>query len=225
MTPFSTISNTDKKPPLSVFLATSIVMFVLTLSAADSIGLVPYYIDGSEQATPADVSLSNLPMLGEEAGPATATAPQAPGPLPTHIAAPSIGLDLDVQNPSTTDVNALDTLLQKGPARYSLSARLGEKGNVIIFAHSSHLPIVHNQMFRAFNRVPELKQGDTITLTGADGAAYTYTVTSVERADTSDTSIDMSTDAGARLTLVTCDTLTGKSSRFVLSAVYTPADR
>src|SRR3989338_3613348 len=36
-----------KGPPPAVFLATVFVVFVLTLSAADSVGFVPDYIDGS----------------------------------------------------------------------------------------------------------------------------------------------------------------------------------
>jgi LPXTG-site transpeptidase (sortase) family protein len=214
--------NSQNRPPLSVFLATSMVMFVLSLSAADSIGMVPYYIDGTAPAADSQVALSSLPMLGDDASAPDATpthAAQKRGPLPKNISASAIDLDLAVQNPATTDVDALDLLLQNGPARYASSARLGEQGNVVIFAHSSHLPIVHNQMFRAFNRVPELTSGDIISLTGDDGAVYNYSVTSVERADTKDATLDLGTDQGARLTLVTCDTLTGKSARFVVSAV------
>ena len=91
---------------------------------------------------------------------------------------------------------------------------------MIIFAHSSHLPVVHNQMYKAFNRVPELTQGDTITIVGDDGQKYLYSVTSVRKADVSDATIDLSPSHGTKLTLVTCDTLTGKSARFILEADF-----
>jgi LPXTG-site transpeptidase (sortase) family protein len=139
---------------------------------------------------------------------------------PVTIIIPSIDMSLPVQNPSTRDLSALDTLLQKGPARYVDSAKLGEKGNVIIFAHSSHLPVVHNQMYKAFNRVPELVQGDTITIVGDDGQKYLYSVNSVRKADVSDATIDLSPRIGTKLTLVTCDTLTSKSARFILDADF-----
>lgn len=199
-----------RQPPVGVFVATSVVIFFLSLSAADSVGLVPYYIDGTAPAVvhSDELTLSQLPTLGAAA---TATAP-------VRIQAPAIGLDLSVQNPETRDISALDTLLQNGPARYVDSAKLGVPGNVLIFAHSSHLPIVHNQMFRAFNRVPELAAGDSITLTGSDGTAYLYSVVSVRKADANDAVIDLSPKDGTRLTLVTCDTLTGKSARFILEA-------
>jgi LPXTG-site transpeptidase (sortase) family protein len=206
------------KPPFGVFLAMTVVIFFLTFSAADSVGFVPYYVDGTEprakagQTAPKTVDLAAMPQLG--GAPA-----QTETTLPVRIKIPAIGLDLPVQNPATRDITALDTLLQNGPARYVDSAQLGTPGNVLIFAHSSHLPVVHNQMYRAFNRVPELNNGDTIELTGKDGTTYLYSVVSVEKADVNDAVIDLSSKQGTRLTLVTCDTLTGTSARFVLEAV------
>src|SRR3989344_854839 len=209
--------DTSQKPPFAVFLAATVMLFFLSLSTADSIGFVPDYIDG----TATDVELTNLPELGEEvAEPATEVATPVKVQLPTRLKIPAIGLDLPVQNPSTKDIEALDVLLQKGPARYVDSAKLGEKGNAIIFGHSSHLPIVRNQMYKAFNRIPELEAGDSITVTGTDGTMYLYKVTSIKKVNAADTSIDMSVDLGTRLTIVTCDTLTSKSSRFVLEAEF-----
>ena len=205
------MSRTPQKAPFSVFLAASIVIFFLSLSAADSIGFVPFYIDGTEPNAPQSVALSNLPQLGEDAI-------DMKGIDPERIKIDAIDLDLAVQNPNTRDLGVLDALLQKGPARYVDSAQLGEKGNVVIFAHSSHLPIVHNQMFKAFNKIPDLKAGDSISITGG-GKEFVYQVTSVTKEDTSDGKIDLS-KTGQHLTLVTCDTLTGKSARFVLQADF-----
>lgn len=208
-----------KKPPFAVFLATTTLVFFCALSAADSVGFVPYYIDGTAPTVSAPhdstLALSHLPELGEEVSSASSVTSTT---LPTRIRIGAIDLDLPVQNPATRDLAALDTILQKGPARYVDSAHLGESGNVLIFAHSSHLPIVHNQMYRAFNKIPDLKTGDTITLTGDDGKEYTYRTLSVVKADATDAAIDLSRTQGTRLTLVTCDTLTSKSARFVLTA-------
>ncbi|MBI5470477.1 sortase [Candidatus Kaiserbacteria bacterium] len=209
------------RPPAAVFVASTIVIFFLSLSAADSIGFVPYYVDGSSPAsvlaTSEQVALSDLPMLGDEASSQQPAAMEAT--LPVRLKIPAINLDLAVQNPSTIDIDKLDALLVNGPARYADSAKLGESGNIILFAHSSHLPIVHNQMYKAFNRIPELKSGDTITLVGYDGKSYLYSVESLVKADVSDTSIDLSIDT-TKLTLVTCDTLKGKSARYVLTAYF-----
>ncbi len=222
------ISRTPKqKPPKTVFLAATIVIFFSALSAADSVGLVPDYIDGSPAPSHIDsVSLSALPQLGElstksDVGTREGAGQAFPaGVVPTRISIDAIGLDLPIQNPDTRDIDTLDALLQKGPARYVDSAKLGVNGNVLIFAHSSHLPVVHNQMFKAFNDIPNLKAGDSITLTGEDGKSYLYSVVGVKKADVNDATIDLSPTEGTKLTLVTCDTLTGKSARFILTATF-----
>ena len=122
----------------------------------------------------------------------------------------------------TRDIAALDELLKDGPVRYVDSSRLGEKGNVLIFAHTSHLPVVKNQMYKAFNRVPELEAGDSITVEG-DGRSYLYTVRSVRQASAEEAVIDLSPSVGRKLTLVTCDTLTGKDARYILEADFVAA--
>ncbi len=217
------------KAPISVFIASTIVVFFMSLSAADSIGFVPDYIDGTPPAggaastdlTSADqVPLADLPQLGET-NLSVASTPAAQTAFPLHITIASVGIDLPVQNPSTTDIDALDALLVSGPARYAPSAKLGENGNVIIFAHSSHLPIVRNKMYQAFNRIPDVREGATIAIQGSDGREYIYSVDSLVKADTNDgVEIPLRVASGAELTLVTCDTLTGKSARYILTASF-----
>lgn len=217
------MTETPTKAPFSVFLAASVVIFVLSLSAADSVGFVPYYVDGTEPRH-TKLALNDLPELGEEMPFGTVVAKEEPAAepvvavavAPTHIRINAIGLDLPISNPETRDLEELDTVLKNGPARYVDSALLGEKGNVLIFGHSSHLPVVHNQMYKAFNKIPELKVGDSISIEGG-GKEYLYSVKSVEKVDANDGIIDLA-KTGNRLTIVTCDTLSGKSSRFVLEA-------
>ncbi len=161
------------------FGATTLVIFVFTFSAADSIGFVPCYVDD----TCTSVALSNLPELGEKNIAATApAAPEAQVALPERIRAEAVGMDLPVQDSSTRDIDELYEMLKKGPVRYVDSAKLGEEGNVLIFGHSSQLPIVTNKMYKAFNRVPDLKADDTITLEGG-GKEYVYRVLSVKSVD------------------------------------------
>ena len=208
------------KAPTGVFVSATVVIFFLTLSAADSVGFVPYYIDGT---APRDVALSDLPELGEEITPVEVKPIAQPAAvvtaLPSRVIIDGISLDLPVLNPDTRDIAALDEILKNGPARYVDSAKLGEKGNVLIFAHTSHLPVVHNPMYKAFNRLPELEKGDVIALKG-EGREYVYSVTSVRRANAEEEMIDLSSTLGARLTLVTCDTLTSKESRWIVEADF-----
>ena len=212
---------THQKPPKRVFFAAVVLMFFCALSSADSIGFVPCSIDGTCSSTDS-VALSQLPQLGLSTSSGQGNEPPAVSEVePVRIKIPSVGIDLPVQDPTTTDVDALDALLNSGPAHYANSAGLGENGNVIIFAHSSHLPIVHNKMFQAFNQIPDVASGASVEIVGADGKTYLYTVDSVVKADTNDgTTISLAPSQGEKLTLVTCDTLTGKSARFILTADF-----
>lgn len=238
------LSHISRKsgPPAPVFLSAVVVIFFLTMSAADSIGFVPYYIDGTEPApvvapiadsaettdavplAQPEVALTELPELGDPLATATklhAAPVPAPKPVtPKRIVIDSIGLDLSLQNIESRNLATLDTALEKGPVRYMDSALLNTTGNMLIFAHSSHLPLVHNKMFQAFNRLPELKPEDVISVYGADGKQYLYSVTSVRKANATDTLIDISDKQGTKLTLVTCDTLTSKASRFIVEANF-----
>jgi len=207
-------SQPVKPAPLGVFIAATIVFFFVALSASDSIGFVPCQIDGTcESPSATSITFSNSSYL-------PATIAEVPGVLPTHITIAAIGLDLPVQNTSATDFETLDIFLQKGPVRYALTGKLGESTNMVIFGHSSHLPIVRNQMYKAFNRVPELKAGDTITLTGEDGATYLYTVVSVENEDARNFTENFVEHQDKQLIIVTCDTLSGKSARFIVRADF-----
>jgi len=216
----------DRKAPVPVFLAAAVVIFFLAFTAANSIGFVPYYIDGTAPRRSAEsISLDTLPELGDDIptlaslqAPTGVPEPVIAGVEPDRLIIQKIGLDLDVSNPQTRDLTALDEVLKDGPARYMDSALLGEKGNVLIFGHSSHLPVVHNAMYKAFNRIPELDAGDLIAVQGG-GKEHVYRVTSIEQVDATEGIIDLGRNA-SKLTIVTCDTLTSKSSRFVLEAEF-----
>ena len=208
----------SQKPPKSVFFATVVFVFFCTMSAADSVGFVPNYIDGTASqgnlAMADEVRLSDLPQLAVTESPVI---PQ--GVLPERIRSAAIGLDFVVQNPDTRDLAVLDAAILKGPARYVDSAKLGVPGNMLIFAHSSSYRVLKNQMFKAFNNISKLKVGDSISVEGG-GVEYLYSVTSVRSADANEAVIDLSPTAGTKLTLTTCDVLSGKSARFIVEAEY-----
>ena len=211
----STTQNTQK-PPKRVFFAAVILIFFSAMGAADSVGFVPSYIDGTQTGS---VRLSDLPQLSDMYK-TVADSPAIPqGVLPERIRSAAIGLDVIVQNPDTRDLATLDTAILQGPARYVDSAKLGVPGNMLIFAHSSTYRVLKNQMFKAFNNISKLKVGDSISVEGG-GVEYLYSVTSVRSADASETVIDLSPTSGTKLTLTTCDVLTGKSARFIVEAEY-----
>ncbi len=148
--------------------------------------------------------------------PAVAVAASKTNPeLPTTIEIPSIGLSVPVSNPTSTSVSVLDTALLTGAVRYPTSSLLGENGNVIIFGHSSYLPIVRNKAYKAFDGIQKLSAGDRITVTGS-GHTYVYSVDTVAQASTSD-AIPLVV-SGAKLTLATCNSFGDHNDRFVVTA-------
>lgn len=137
---------------------------------------------------------------------------------PVKVSIPSLNLSVSVSNPVTTNVEALDALLLKGSVRYPTSALLGENGNVVLFGHSSYLPVVGNQSYKAFNGIQKLKMGDTITVYSS-GTAYTYAVRTVKKESATDAVIPLGV-SGRVLTLATCDSFGKKTDRFVVTADF-----
>lgn len=223
----------NRKPPAAVFLSATLVIFFFTFLAADSVGFVPSYIDGSTSftagGTDSKIALSNLPQLGDSKSAQSESQSAISAVAPERIVIPAIGMDLAIQNPATKNIDALTEMLKAGPGRYVDSARLGEKGNMLLFGHSSQLPVVRNQMYKAFNNISDLKAGDTITVYGRPSTgpattggeqAYLYSVTSVLEGDANEDVIDLSREKGTRLTLVTCNTLGVKSARWIVEAEF-----
>ncbi len=137
--------------------------------------------------------------------------------LPTKIEIPTINLSQKISNPETTNVEALDHALLTGTVRYPTSSKLGVEGNVIIFGHSSYLPIVNNPSFKAFNGIQKLKEGDRITVTGST-QVFTYRVDTVEKKSAAAYDAIPLSVTGSKLTLATCDSFGTKSDRFVVTA-------
>lgn len=189
------------------FLVAFLAVFFMSFSVLVSFDVVPEAPKVAETPT---VSLAASPLV------ATGVTPKGQGDLPVRIEIPSVGVKATVANPSSTDIDVLDAALLKGVVRYPTSAKLGEEGNVIIMGHSSYLPVVHNQAFKAFNEIQNLKVGEEI-LVHADGRTYVYAVEKVMEADAKSAAIPLSV-AGQKLTLATCDSFGDTSGRFVVTA-------
>lgn len=168
--------------------------------------------------------LAVLDLLPERKEPALATAPVVETPdsaivvpeLPVRVEIPSIKLSTVVANPESTEVSVLDSALHEGAVRYPLSAKLGEAGNVIVFGHSSYLPVVNNPAYKTFNEIQKLKSGDQILVIG-ETHTFVYAVESVNSANAGTDAIPL-TVSGSVLTLATCDSFGKSSGRFIVTA-------
>ncbi|XKT75470.1 MAG: sortase [Patescibacteria group bacterium UBA2103] len=137
---------------------------------------------------------------------------------PLRVSIPSLDIDVRVNNPYKSDIKTLDAALYDGVVRYPGSGMLGENGNVVIFGHSSYLPVVKNEYFKAFNGVQKLSTGDVIEVYGLD-TVYRYEVASVYEADATDTRIALSKDS-KKLTLSTCNSFGDLNDRYVVEAYF-----
>lgn len=149
---------------------------------------------------------------------ASDTQPAVPGDAPVRVAAPAVGLDVRVNNPTSSDVNVLNEALLTGAARYPTSAVLGQEGTVLLFGHSSYLPIVHNQNYKAFDGIQNLKEGDLVSVYSSSHE-YRYSVTSVKLMSAASDNVVLDA-TGTHLALVTCDSFGLKSDRFVVRADF-----
>lgn len=143
---------------------------------------------------------------------------QYESPLPVRVVIESIGVDVPVSSPEDADIPTLDNALLTGAVRYPTSGTLVEDKNMLIFGHSSHLLVVRNKAFQAFNDLEKLQSGAVIRVDSSTHE-YLYRVTSVRRADASEALVRFDTGT-KKLTLSTCDTFGEKSERYVVEAEF-----
>jgi LPXTG-site transpeptidase (sortase) family protein len=160
---------------------------------------------------------SQIPVAFELPKPTQKPVVQAAPAAPTRVVAASVGVDAVVANPTSTNIEALDHVLLSGAVRYPTSAVLGVDGTVLLFGHSSSLPVVRNPAYKTFNGIQNLKKGEIISVFAGD-KEYRYAVVGVRVADANEDVIEL-TQTGRHLTLVTCNnSFATKTKRYVVTA-------
>ncbi len=147
--------------------------------------------------------------------------PQDTRELPVRVVIKDASIDWKVLNPTGTDLDTLNAAVDEAPMRWPTSALLGTDGTVALFGHSSHLPIVHNQAFKSFNGIENLKKGQVISVYSATHE-YRYKVVGVRVASATEDVVELPAD-GKYLALVTCDNFGSKSDRYVVTADFAGA--
>jgi LPXTG-site transpeptidase (sortase) family protein len=186
------------------FLALFVCTFMVSYTTLAAFDLLP------------EVPVSPVAEVPSVALTASALQAEATPELPLHIEIPKLGISTDIGNPTSTSIELLDKELLTRAVRYPTSAKLGETGNVVLFGHSSYLPVVNNKAFKLFNEIQNLKKGDTIMVKG-DSRMYVYAVKTVSQEDAESAAIPL-TVGEPTLTLATCDSFGKKSDRFVVVA-------
>jgi len=136
--------------------------------------------------------------------------------LPQRVVIDEVGIEININNPESTDINVLDNSLNSGAVRYPGSGLLNEKTNMLLFGHSSHLPIVRNKNYKAFNNLENLKAGNKISVF-SNTHEFIYEVTSVEEANAENALVVFESDK-REITLSTCNSFGNLDDRFVVKA-------
>ncbi len=195
-----------------IFAATFVALFMLAYVFLAALDMLPDPVNTSQDSSQQVLGSPSLSAQPDRAAQNTET----PGELPVRVVAKNIGLDVTVSNTDSTDVDALDNLLLKGAVRYPTSATLGQEGTVLLFGHSSYLPIVHNQNYKAFDGIQNLKAGEMVSVYSGS-TEYRYSVVGVRLANANEDVVELPS-TGKHLALVTCDSFGTKSDRYVLTA-------
>ncbi len=185
------------------FVLTAFFVLVVSFAALTPLGLTP---ETSEEITTTSVEPISRPTVIEQVE------------APIRIVSKNIGLDSSIVNPASRKIDDLDRALLSGAVRYPGTAELGTDGTMLLFGHSSYLPIVRNQALKTFNNIQKLEQGDIIKVY-SDSKEYRYQVTNVEQANAAADRIAIE-NAGRYVKLVTCNSFESKEDRFIVTAVY-----
>ncbi len=186
------------------FLVTFVLLFVLMIAFLGAVDALPDH--SNTVATPA----TQVHTVAQN----TNATPEAP----VRVVAKNIGLNAAVVNPTSTNIETLDKALTLGAVRYPTSAMLGVNGTVLLFGHSSYLPVVYHQYYKTFNAIQNLKPGQIISVYSGT-QEYRYSVNGVRVADSTEDVVELSS-TGKRLVLVTCDSFSKKTNRFVVTADF-----
>ncbi len=124
--------------------------------------------------------------------------------IPTELTIPMIGVHASVEEVGQNAVGAVGAPHTFGDVGwYMFGPKPGETGNTIIDGH------VNNALTTAgvFENLSQLKVGDQIIISDANGTTLSYSVTNVESYDTSNapTSTIFATAGPSQVVLITCD--------------------
>ncbi len=198
----------QKGPFFGVFFAIVLISYGI-LYSIDFIPEAP-----SEESVTPEVTVVARPTFEPETTPEVAQSEVAR--YPERIIIEKLDIDVEVLNPAGASITELDAALLEGAVRHPESADFKNKGTMFLFGHSSYLPTVHNQNFKAFNGIQKLVWGDVVIVRSED-REYRYRVERVYKTEASDTEVTLD-HSESRLILVTCNSFGSKDDRFVLEA-------
>jgi LPXTG-site transpeptidase (sortase) family protein len=137
---------------------------------------------------------------------------------PVRIIIDRIDVDAPIMNPTSRDIDSLDTALQQGAVHYPGSGDLEDTSNMFLLGHSTGFRVVNNNFYKVFNGLKNLQENDVIRVQSED-MEYLYRVTNVALVNASETSIPLQSSV-KMLTLATCNVFGAKEERYVVTAEF-----
>lgn len=179
------------------------VVFILLFSFFNERFITPFIRpSGNVSATPIIVDPNSSGPVGPEA----------------KIIIPKINVEApvvyDVQTIEEKDVQAG---LERGVVHYVTTPSPGEKGNSVIFGHSSSNILNKGKYKFAFLLLKSLDKDDTF-IVQKDGKKYVYKIYNKYVTSPSDISVLGPTDRPATMTLITCDPPGTSTNRLIIQA-------
>lgn len=205
------------KPYRGFFLTVWAGAFLVLSSGLMAIGVAPDALTGEAIVIEASTEDEALPVFAEIRETAIME-DGLPGDAPRRVIIEAVDIDTSIQNPESRDIAFLDAELQKGAVHYPGSGNLSDTSNMFLFGHSSRLPVVVNQAYKAFNNINKLRRGDIIRVQSAE-REYHYRVSTVDEVAADRAWVSFATNT-KKLTLSTCNNFGTKQDRFVVEADF-----
>ena len=180
-----------------------LVIFVLLFSFFNERFLVPFIRPNQNvSATPIIVDPSSTGPVGPE----------------SKIIIPKINLEAPlVFDVNTIEDKAVQKGLERGVLHYSTTPNPGEKGNSVIFGHSSGNILNKGKYKFAFLLLKSVDVGDTF-IVQRDGKRFVYKIYNIYVTIPQDVSVLQTGDKPAMMTLITCDPPGTSSNRLIIQA-------
>ncbi len=134
------------------------------------------------------------------------------------IIIPDISLSAPVLMPESIDLDVLNSALTKGVVHYPGSALPDEKGNVLLFGHSTSFTVVRNKAYAVFNNLSKLEAGNIVRLEYGN-REYWYKVQTAKIKKADEALVDLAPNK-RMLTLSTCNVFGSKDDRLVVTAEF-----
>ena len=139
---------------------------------------------------------------------------------PNQLSIPRLGIEAPIQYVEENSEAVFQDALMEGVVHYPGTAMPGELGNVYIFGHSSDLAWKRNPYATVFALLPQIKPGDEIIISDAQGKAMTYIAQDTVIVNPSDVEVLSQFDYQKKmLTLQTSYPLGTALQRFIVTAI------